>query len=301
MTALIPVVPVLIDDQNQLTVDGRTLHAFLEVGRDFPTWMKFRIEEYGFEEGKDFHLFLASEDKDRSPNLGRDGGQPHFNQVFPETGENLQGGRPTKEYRLTLDMAKELSMVERNAKGKQARRYFIECERIALEDVRRLALPAAFPVTRQSEEPRPAQLSHKTLEALQQLKNDLKITGDWTVQQRPNRISPLNCVALLDAVLDDIVQWRYPHPFAYGFDISGKGVVMIRLTDLVYHLRKATHFKDFFSMMQNKAQHRIEQELTVSGLLEKVKAGPIVDGVRLNCRLALVGPHGNRRPIETHE
>lgn len=40
-----------------------------------------------------------------------------------------KGGRPTKEYFLTLDMAKELSMVERNEKGKQARKYFIECEK----------------------------------------------------------------------------------------------------------------------------------------------------------------------------
>lgn len=38
------------------------------------------------------------------------------------------GGRPTTEYHITLDMAKELSMVESNAKGKQARRYFIDCE-----------------------------------------------------------------------------------------------------------------------------------------------------------------------------
>ena len=41
------------------------------------------------------------------------------------------GGRPQREYSLTLDMAKELSMVERNAKGKQARQYFIQCERVA--------------------------------------------------------------------------------------------------------------------------------------------------------------------------
>ena len=33
------------------------------------------------------------------------------------------------EYHITLDMAKELSMVERNEKGKQARKYFIECEK----------------------------------------------------------------------------------------------------------------------------------------------------------------------------
>ena len=43
--------------------------------------------------------------------------------------ENSEKGRPRLEYALTLDMAKELSMVERNEQGKQARRYFIECEK----------------------------------------------------------------------------------------------------------------------------------------------------------------------------
>ncbi|EAM0325957.1 phage antirepressor Ant, partial [Campylobacter coli] len=38
-------------------------------------------------------------------------------------------GRPRKEYYITLDMAKELCMVENNEKGRQARRYFIECEK----------------------------------------------------------------------------------------------------------------------------------------------------------------------------
>lgn len=88
------------------TVNARDLHAFLEVGKDFSTWIKGRIEQYGFRQGIDFEL-------------------------FPETGENPSGGRPAKEYAITLDMAKELAMVERNEKGKQARAYFIECERRA--------------------------------------------------------------------------------------------------------------------------------------------------------------------------
>ena len=89
------------------TVDARKLHRFLGVRRRFATWIAERIAEYGFIENQDF----AS---------------------FSQIGEKPRGGRPTIEYHLTLDMAKELSMVERTDKGREARRYFIECERVAL-------------------------------------------------------------------------------------------------------------------------------------------------------------------------
>lgn len=89
------------------TVNARDLHAFLEVGKDFSTWIKDRIGQYEFSEGEDYV------------------------RVSPEIGENSSGGRPAKEYHISLDMAKELSMVERNEKGKQARQYFIRMEKKA--------------------------------------------------------------------------------------------------------------------------------------------------------------------------
>lgn len=106
------------------TVNARDLHAFLEVGKMFAHWIKDRIEQYGFVEHHDYV-------------------------VFAETGNNPSGGRPAKEYAITLDMAKELAMVERNDKGKQARLYFIECERRAKETTHRdpiqlLSDPAAM-------------------------------------------------------------------------------------------------------------------------------------------------------------
>lgn len=92
-------------------VDARELHTFLRVGKKFADWFRERIAQYDFVEGVDFQCF----------------------EVFPETGKNPSGGRPTKEYAITIDMAKELSMVERNEQGKKARAYFIECERVARE------------------------------------------------------------------------------------------------------------------------------------------------------------------------
>ncbi|HBM28650.1 MAG TPA: phage antirepressor Ant [Halomonas sp.] len=106
MNDLISVTQSQIDGQAVQTVNARDLHAFLEVGKDFSTWMKDRIEQYGFLENQDFVC---------SPISGNEG----------------RGGHNRKDYYATLDMAKELAMVERNEKGKQARQYFIECERRA--------------------------------------------------------------------------------------------------------------------------------------------------------------------------
>lgn len=104
------------------TVNARDLHAFLQVGKVFGAWINDRIEQYGFTENVDYV-------------------------VFSETGNNPLGGRPAKEYAITIDMAKELSMVERNEQGKRARQYFIECERRvkdALDPIKVLNDPEAM-------------------------------------------------------------------------------------------------------------------------------------------------------------
>lgn len=98
------IIPIHQAGAGAVTVNARDLHAFLQVGKVFAAWITERIEQFGFVEGTDF-------------------------QVISEIGKKPQGGRPSKEYALSLDMAKELSMVERSARGKQARQYFIECEK----------------------------------------------------------------------------------------------------------------------------------------------------------------------------
>ena len=85
------------------TVNARELHAFLEVKTRFNDWIANRISEFGFTENKDFVSLT----------------------------ENLVSGGKQNVFHISIDMAKELSMLERNNKGKQARLYFIECERIA--------------------------------------------------------------------------------------------------------------------------------------------------------------------------
>lgn len=93
------------------TVNGRDLHAFLGVGRDFATWIKDRIAAYEFAEGVDY---VTTQDL-RSP----------------VRGSAKSRAQVVTEYALTIDMAKELGMVERNEQGRRVRQYFIECERRA--------------------------------------------------------------------------------------------------------------------------------------------------------------------------
>ena len=121
---LIPIVPTTLNGQPCQMVDARVLHQFLGVRRDFTTWIKGRIDEFEFEMGVDFVSF-------DSPNPG--------NQV------THGGDRKSKSYFLTIDMAKELAMVERTAKGRQARRYFLDCER----QLRQLQHSLTSDVTRQ--------------------------------------------------------------------------------------------------------------------------------------------------------
>jgi len=94
MTKLIPLRQRFIAGVSTRTVSARTLHQFLQVGRDFTTWIRQRIQQYGFEENQDYI------------------------RIFTKTGENSKPGRPRRDYYLTLDMAKELAMVERTDKGR---------------------------------------------------------------------------------------------------------------------------------------------------------------------------------------
>ncbi|EGJ11958.1 hypothetical protein G7087_03755 [Rubrivivax benzoatilyticus] len=100
---LIPLAQHEIAGATVQTVDARALHAFLEVGKVFAAWVQERIQQYGFTEGQDYVVTVS------------------------KTG--IRSNVIQKDYHLTLDTAKELAMVERNAKGREARRYFIECEK----------------------------------------------------------------------------------------------------------------------------------------------------------------------------
>lgn len=87
-------------DNDRPTVSARELHDFLEVKTAYKDWFP-RMCDYGFSEGIDFCSFLSES----------------------------HGGRPAQDAQLTIDMAKEICMLQRNERGKQARKYFIQLEK----------------------------------------------------------------------------------------------------------------------------------------------------------------------------
>lgn len=111
-------------ESGKASVDARDLHSFLGVGKQFGTWITDRIEQFGFTEGHDF---------EKSKNLS-----------FPKSGSTKARPQTLIEYTLSMDMAKELSMVERTEKGKQARQYFIACEKRMLEGQQSFHLPTTM-------------------------------------------------------------------------------------------------------------------------------------------------------------
>lgn len=85
---------------DKLTLSARDLHNQLQIHTKFNDWFS-RMKEYGFDEGTDFYSFLSES----------------------------TGGRPATDYQITLDMAKEIAMLQRNEKGKEIRRKLIELEK----------------------------------------------------------------------------------------------------------------------------------------------------------------------------
>lgn len=100
-------IKITTDDKGQQLVSARELHEFLEVKSRFNDWITNRINKYEFIEFEDYI-------------------------AITKTLVTAQGNKSNYlDYALTIDMAKELSMVENNYKGKEARKYFIECEKKA--------------------------------------------------------------------------------------------------------------------------------------------------------------------------
>lgn len=100
-------IEIQVNENQEQTISGRELHMFLGVDTKYNDWIQ-RMLQYGFEDGQDFNLLKKE-------------------QVQIEGKREVR--RDITDHIMKLDMAKELCMITRNEKGKQARQYFIEVER----------------------------------------------------------------------------------------------------------------------------------------------------------------------------
>jgi len=149
---IVPIHQSTFNEEPAPAVDARDLHHALKVGRDFTSWMKGRIKECGFTEGEDY--------------------------LLTETGEQLPSGtKYRKEYFITLDMAKHLAMLEKNATGHKVRQGFIDYEKHTR------ALVAAPQSNNLPAIPKdPLELFLMTAEAIKQLSGDITEVKTRTIQ-----------------------------------------------------------------------------------------------------------------------
>lgn len=128
MNEVIKITKTTINNEEVNAVNGRDLHRKLGSKQDYSTWIKRRIEKYEFIEGQDYLIHK-------------------FVEQLPS------GAKHCIEYIISLDMAKELAMVENNEQGKKIRQYFIEVEKNArkFSEAVSAQVSAMIPVIRENE------------------------------------------------------------------------------------------------------------------------------------------------------
>ncbi|EAI9416497.1 phage antirepressor Ant [Campylobacter coli] len=136
------------------SANAREIFQFLNSEQEYSNWIKNRISHYNFIENQDYIIEI----------------------VYTK-------GRPRKEYYVTLDMAKELCMVENNEKGRQARRYFIECEKrlknLEAEQMQKLAFRQSLGYKSQL-----AQQKEKYENKIKALKYDLEKKNELSFKRK---------------------------------------------------------------------------------------------------------------------
>lgn len=140
MNEIIKLTAQTIGGEPQQTVNARELHEALMIKSNFRDWIKNRISDFGFLE----------------------------NQDFATVAKNLAGGGKSKEYFISIGMAKELCMVERNDLGRKWRRYFIDCEQQLQTVKQAIAIPQTLPEALRLA----ADLAEKNQQLIEQAKAD---------------------------------------------------------------------------------------------------------------------------------
>lgn len=197
----------MIEDNGGIkTVNARDLHEFLENKRQFADWIKQRIEQYGFNENLDFtiHKFV--------------------------------NGKSTQiDYHISIQMAKELSMVENNEKGKQARKYFIEVERKFKEEngqIKPMSVTELFELQLKIMKEHQARLENveKDIKEIKENKVMLPVPGKVedeliTPTELGQILSPKKSAVEVNNILRDL---------GYQYKVNGQWVASIKANGLTF-------------------------------------------------------------------
>ncbi|MBJ8090299.1 antA/AntB antirepressor family protein [Bacillus cereus] len=154
--------PVYQNENGEKFVNARELHDQLMSKQKFADWIKKRIENYAFIENEDFFISLGKS----------------------------TGGRPTTEFILTMDTAKEISMVENNEMGRAIRKYFIEVEKRFRQQQAKSPAELIYMLAQQNmeSERRMSQLQQQVTTVQHRLDNYDRIDTIGDLQQRLNKM-----------------------------------------------------------------------------------------------------------------
>ncbi|MCR8685953.1 antA/AntB antirepressor family protein [Campylobacter sp. 1569] len=201
------------------SANAREIFYYLNSLQDYSNWIKNRISHYNFIENQDYIIEL----------------------VYTK-------GRPRKEYYVTLDMAKELCMVENNEKGRQARRYFIECEKrlknLEKEQMQKLAFRQSLGYKSQL-----AQQKLKYENEIKALKYDLEHKNELSFKRRLNQKELLELRKILarDYNILCMKEWE----FSLFAEKIGKNevfeAILKRLENKLYYYKNYDDIEKFYS------------------------------------------------------
>ncbi|HED7316007.1 TPA: antA/AntB antirepressor family protein [Campylobacter coli] len=182
------------------SANAREIFQFLNSEQEYSNWIKNRISHYNFIENQDYIIEI----------------------VYTK-------GRPRKEYYVTLDMAKELCMVENNEKGRQARRYFIECEKrlknLEQEKMQKLAFHQSLGYKSQLK-----QQKEKYENEIKALKYDLEHKNELSFKRKLSKEELLELRKILakDYNMLCFKEWEY---MLFAESVSGKNYKLEKEND----------------------------------------------------------------------
>ena len=191
----------ITEENGNRAVSARELHNFLEVETPFRKWID-RMFEYGFDENIDFSLLKIGERK-------------AHNKI---------------DYALTIDTAKEIAMLQRTPKGKQARQYFIEMEKVATNKLQISDKPYKYKIGSMEYQ---GSVVAKKMELLETIKTYLRRGDTQLIAKQLN----LSYVAVRN-VLNGDSQSKRVLQAVYNKAVDNKEKVLFRYQEMIDSLKK---------------------------------------------------------------